>query len=112
MSQKRKTISIIILLSIVLQLAAPFGEVVYAAKSRFNNNQVFYLPISDEEMEEEADLSVTSFGDEDNFVGEYEFKDDTVKVYMEPVQKYPIFGKTPNIKPMKQQQELILYSYI
>lgn len=98
MVKKSKILVMLILVSLVLPFITPIGEIAYAARPKFDDSQTFYLPIADNEGISTIDdvFSLQSDG-RSSYVGEYNFKGDLVKVYIEPEQRYPILGRVPII---------------
>lgn len=106
---KSKILLTLIVLSLVLPLIAPIGETAYAARPRFDDVQTFYLPIVDDEDNSTNDELFRLLSSERNgYVGEYNFRGDVVKVYIEPEQRYPMFGRVPIIIRLVAENDYIL----
>ncbi|MSU00255.1 carboxypeptidase regulatory-like domain-containing protein [Tissierella pigra] len=98
MVKKNKILVLLILFSLVLPFIAPLGEIAYATRPEFDDAQIFYLPIVDGENDSTIDSVFALQSDRrSSYVGEYNFKGDLVKVYIESEQRYPILGRVPII---------------
>lgn len=103
MNQKKRVLSLIITLSMVLSLFVPLGN---RAEARpMDNMQTFSLPMVLEDDEPIEDLFDLSSEDNDLVVREFNFKGDTVGVYFNTNIKYPIYGRVPILIKLEYENE-------
>lgn len=111
MLKKSRILSVVIILLMVLPFFTSIGEIAYAARDDFNGPQTFYLPIGGEEKGLEHNNFKLLSQEDNEFVGEYEFKDDLVKVFINREVEYPMFGRIPIPIKLISNEEYTLGEY-
>ncbi|NLY20836.1 MAG: hypothetical protein GXZ08_06105, partial [Tissierellia bacterium] len=109
MIQKKRLLPLVIILSMILSLFVPLGN---RAEARpMDNMQTFSLPMVLEDDEPIEDLFDLSSEDNDVVVKEFDFKEDTVRVYFNTNVKYPIYGRVPIVIKLEYKNEGTLGYY-